>query len=115
MSGAPGHLPEHESVCLPANVIPDSILHREKLVGIGLVLIPQGVGMHFKGDTFVATPGEKAGNVKLGKSLDAKLPVLLNVDEFVEQQVVIKLGMRDDDIDEGYCSHGGLVGQVAKA
>src|SRR5205814_10473512 len=104
-----------ESVCPPANVIADRILHRKKLMGIGFVLISQRIGMHFKRDTFVATAGEKAGVVELGESLYPKLPVLLNVYKLVEQQTVIKPYMQDDNIHQGYCSHGGLVGQVAKA
>ena len=53
---------------------------------VGLELSSELVRISFQRNTVVAAPTQESADVTFGKARSAELPVLLNVNKFVEQQ-----------------------------
>ena len=72
----------------------------------------KGVGIRFEGNAVVVLARQKSPDVEFSKPLNPKLPILLDVDEFVEQGDVPERPVGYDDIGEGDGGHQTEVRQV---
>jgi hypothetical protein len=98
--------PSQSSFCVP---FLDLILHRRLLGRVRLESTFQRVRIHFQRNRLVAATIQESAHVKLGEARNAKLPILLYMDEFVKQETVVERFMGDHDIAERDRSHSRLV------
>jgi hypothetical protein len=73
------------------------------------------VRVAFKRNPVIPATSKKTADVQRGKSRNSQLSVLLDVDEFVEQQAVRKRFMRYDDVLKGHRRHVTELGKVGEA
>ena len=93
----------------------DDIRHGELLRWVSLETAAKSVGILFQRDAIVAPARKESPDVKLRESRNPKLAVLLNVDEFVEQEPFSKRHVRYHDITERDGGHLEEVRQVREA
>ncbi len=62
--------------------------HGELLPTVCLELAAKSVGVHLQRDAFVAAARQESSDIQLQESRNSKLAVLLDVDEFMEQERV---------------------------
>src|ERR1700722_3454747 len=75
----------------------------------------QRVRIHLQRYRLVAAPLQKAADIELAETRNAKLPILLGVNEFVEQEAIGKRLMRYHNIAECNGRHPRLIRQVLEA
>src|SRR5882672_164686 len=74
--------------------------------------ITECISIDFERNGLVAAAFQESLHVELGEALNAELPVLLDVDEFVKQQSTGERNVGHNHIGERNCLHRGLVRQI---
>ena len=74
--------------------------HGELLPRVCLELAGKSVGVHLQRDAIVTAARQESSDIQLRESRNSKLEVLLDVDEFMEQEPIRKLLVGYDDITE---------------
>ncbi len=62
--------------------------HRKMLSVIVFIAAAERISMHFERYRLVAASIDKSQDVKLGKTRNAKLPILCNVNKLVKKQTI---------------------------
>jgi len=66
------------------------------LIVIVFIAAAERIGIHFQRYRLVAASIDKSKYVKLGKTRNAKLPILLHVNKFVKKQTSCESNMGND-------------------
>ena len=67
--------------------------HGKTLSGIAFIAAAERISIHFQRYRLVAASLDKSKYVKLGKTRNAKLPVLFHVYKFVKKQTICEMDM----------------------
>ena len=88
--------------------------HGKMMSGIVFIASAQRVSIHFQWYRLVAASTQKSAYVKLGKTRNAKLPILFNVDKFVKKQTIRERNMGHDFVCKCNGCHRRLIWQVVE-
>jgi hypothetical protein len=94
---------------------PHFIRHRKSYPWVSLKPAAEVISIDLQRDAIVPATIEESANVQLGEAGDAQLPVLLDMNQFVEEQPVGERLVRDHHIAECDRRHVGEAGQVGES